>query len=45
MSTAHAAVVKKAPVKYTRDTTGIPMYLLQYYTLCETDPNQNKKKS
>ena len=27
MSTAHAAVVKKAPVKYKREIKGISMYL------------------
>jgi len=27
MSSAHPAVVRKAPVKYRRDTTGISMYL------------------
>ena len=27
MSNAHPAVVRKAPVKYRRDTTGISMYL------------------
>ena len=27
MSIAHAAVVKNAPVRYKRETTGISMYL------------------
>jgi hypothetical protein len=29
ISTAQAAVVKKAPVKYSRDINGISLYLLQ----------------
>jgi hypothetical protein len=39
-STAHPAVVKNAPVRYTRDTTGISMYLYH-----NSDENGEKGRS